>query len=91
MDERVNYARPSIDVLFETAANAYREHLVGEVSANNDGSLGLRRIKELGGFAIVQDPDTAEVDSMPRAAIQNCKVDKILSLEEIAVFLNKID
>jgi two-component system chemotaxis response regulator CheB len=93
VDERVNYARPSIDVLFETAANAYRGHLVGVIltGANNDGSLGLRRIKELGGFAIVQDPDTAEVDSMPRAAIQNCKVDKVLSLEEIAVFLNQIE
>ena len=92
VDERVNYARPSIDVLFETAAEAYREHLIGIIltGANNDGSLGLKRIKELGGTAIVQDPDTAEVDSMPKAAIQNCEVDYILSLEEIAAFLNHL-
>ena len=92
VDERVNYARPSIDVLFETAANAYRDHLVGIIltGANNDGSLGLKRIKELGGLAIVQDPDTAAVDSMPKAAIQNCEVDHVLSLEEIAAFLNEL-
>jgi two-component system chemotaxis response regulator CheB len=92
VDERVNYARPSIDVLFETAAEAYRDKLVGIIltGANNDGSMGLKKIKELGGVAIVQDPVTAEVDSMPRAAIQNCKVDYILSLEEIAALLNTL-
>ncbi|MCX6285449.1 MAG: chemotaxis protein CheB [Bacteroidetes bacterium] len=92
VDERVNYARPSIDVLFETAAEAYREHLIGIIltGANNDGSLGLKRIKEMGGLAIVQDPDTAEVDSMPKAAIQACAVDHVLPLEEIAAFLNSL-
>lgn len=92
VDERVNYARPSIDVLFETAAEAYRDHLIGVIltGANNDGSMGLKRIKELGGMAIVQDPDTAEVNSMPRAAIEACAVDQILSLEEISAFLNDL-
>ncbi len=92
IDERVNYARPSIDVLFETAAEAYREHLIGIIltGANNDGSLGLKRIKEMGGLAIVQDPDTAEVDSMPKAAIQACAVDYILPLEEISALLNSL-
>lgn len=92
VDERVNYARPSIDVLFETAAEAYRDQLIGIIltGANNDGSQGLKKIKELGGMAIVQDPETAEVDSMPKAAIQSCAVDYILSLEEIAAFLNKL-
>jgi len=92
VDERVNYARPSIDVLFETAAEAFREHLIGIIltGANNDGSHGLKRIKELGGLAIVQDPDAAEADSMPKAAIQACSVDHVLSLEEIAAFLNKL-
>jgi len=92
VDERVNYARPSIDVLFETAAEAYREHLIGIIltGANNDGSQGLKKIKELGGMAIVQDPETAEADSMPRAAIQACTVDHVLSLEEIATFLNTL-
>ena len=92
VDERVNYARPSIDVLFETAAEAYREHLIGIIltGANNDGSRGMKRIKELGGLAIVQDPETAEVDSMPRAAILACAVDHVLPLEEIASFLNEL-
>jgi two-component system chemotaxis response regulator CheB len=90
--ERVNYARPSIDVLFETAAEAYRDGLIGIIltGANNDGSKGLKKIRELGGLAIVQDPDTAEVDSMPRAAIQAGPVDHVLALKEIAGFLNTI-
>ena len=92
IDERVNYARPSIDVLFETAAEAYKEKLVGVIltGANNDGSKGLKKIKEFGGLAIVQDPDTAEVDSMPRSAMQATTVDHIIPLEEIAPFLNSL-
>ncbi len=93
VDERVNYARPSIDVLFETAAEAYRHKLVGIIltGANSDGSKGLKRIKELGGLVIVQDPDTAEVDSMPRAAILATAVDHLLPLDEIATLLNKLE
>lgn len=93
IDKRVNYARPSIDVLFETAAEAYRDKLIGIIltGANNDGSKGLKRIKELGGLTIVQDPLTAEADSMPKAAILLHKVDKILSVKEIAAFLNALE
>jgi two-component system, chemotaxis family, protein-glutamate methylesterase/glutaminase len=85
VSERVNFARPSIDVLFESAACAYCPGLIGVIltGANNDGAFGLKKIKELGGFTIVQDPATAEVDSMPKAAIAQSKVDKILSLSEI--------
>jgi len=92
VDERVNFARPSIDVLFETAAEAYQDTLIGIIltGANNDGSKGLRKIKHLGGLTIVQDPETAEVDSMPRAAILSTQVDKILTIEEIAPFLNSL-
>jgi two-component system chemotaxis response regulator CheB len=83
---RVNYARPAIDVLFETAAYAYGHNLIGIIltGANSDGSLGLKMIKELGGFTIVQDPKTAEVNSMPLAAINASTVDKILPLNKIA-------
>jgi len=93
VDERVNYARPSIDVLFETAAEAYRDALIGIVltGANNDGSKGLKKIKEFGGVTIVQDPENAEVDSMPKAAIRTAKVDHILTLEGIAAFLNDLE
>jgi two-component system chemotaxis response regulator CheB len=93
IDERVNYARPSIDVLFETAAEAYKDKLIGIIltGANNDGSKGLKKIKEFGGLAIVQDPETAEVASMPRAAILTSVVDHIIPLEEIAPLLNSLN
>lgn len=85
----VNYARPSIDVLFESAANVYGTGLIGIIltGANYDGSQGLKRIKEMGGLTIVQDPRTAEMDSMPKAAIASTKVDHILPLDQIGLFL----
>ncbi len=60
-EEKINYARPAIDVLFDTAADVFGPHLIGIVltGANSDGALGLKKIKEAGGFAIVQDPKTA--------------------------------
>lgn len=84
--ERVNFARPSIDVLFESAACAWCPGLIGIIltGANNDGALGLKKIKEMGGYTIVQDPATAEVDSMPKAAIAKSRIDKILPLHQIA-------
>lgn len=90
--ERINYARPSIDILFETASEAYREGLIGIIltGANSDGSKGLKKIKEMGGLAIVQDPDEAETDTMPRAAIEAVETDHILTLKEIANFLNAL-
>lgn len=90
---KVNYARPSIDVLFETAAEAYRESLVGIIltGANDDGSRGLRRVKECGGLTIVQAPETAEAPSMPRSALRSTAVDHVLSLSEIGDTLNQIN
>jgi len=89
LEERVNFARPSIDVFFQSAADVYGPHLVGVIltGANNDGSLGLKMIKAKGGLAIVQDPQTAEVDGMPRAAVEATKVDHILTIEQIGPFL----
>jgi two-component system chemotaxis response regulator CheB len=91
-EERVNYARPSIDVLFETASDAYGSRLVGVVltGANRDGSEGLQRIKEAGGLTVVQDPDEAEVDVMPRAALKAVDVDHVLSLTEMGPFLVRL-
>ena len=88
-EERVRFARPSIDVLFRTAAEAYRERCVGIVltGANDDGADGLRRIKELGGVAIVQDPGSAERHEMPTAAIAATDADVVLPLGEIGLFL----
>lgn len=91
VEERVNYARPSIDVLFETAADVYGSNLIGIIltGANNDGSQGLKKIKKLGGIAIVQEPETAENADMPKAALDATEVDYILPLEEIGPFLVK--
>jgi two-component system chemotaxis response regulator CheB len=84
VDERVRHARPSIDVLFESAADAYGAGVIGVIltGANDDGAAGLARIKERGGIAIAQDPATAEAPMMPRAAIQ-ATAPIVLALERI--------
>lgn len=89
VEEPVNYARPSIDVLFETAALAYRNQLIGIVltGSNEDGAAGLTMIKQLGGVAIAQDPDTAQFAPMPLAAVKKAKPDLILPIEKISSFL----
>jgi two-component system chemotaxis response regulator CheB len=88
-DEPVQFARPSIDVLFESAADAYGERAIGIVltGANTDGARGLAKIKELGGVAIVQDPGTSTRRAMPDAAIAATAADAVLPLEEIPKFL----
>jgi len=92
IDEYVNFARPSIDVLFESAAEAYKKKLIGIVltGSNNDGTKGIKRIKECGGLAIIQDPKTAESPNMPASAIAAVQPDYILSLEKIVQLLLKI-
>jgi two-component system chemotaxis response regulator CheB len=88
-DEPVLFARPSIDVLLETAAESYRERCIGVVltGANADGARGLARVAELGGTAIVQDPATAQREEMPRAALQATPKAKVLPAAEIAPLL----
>jgi two-component system chemotaxis response regulator CheB len=88
----VYFARPSIDVLFDSAADAYGEEVVGVVltGANGDGARGLKRIKAAGGFALVQEPSTAQARAMPEAAIAATDVDRILPLNEMASFLNRL-
>lgn len=89
LEDRVQFARPSIDVLFESAADAYRERLVGVIltGANKDGAAGLRRIKQRGGVAVVQDPAQAVRRSMPDAAMATTVADAVLPVEEIGTFL----
>jgi two-component system, chemotaxis family, protein-glutamate methylesterase/glutaminase len=89
VDERVQYARPSIDVLFESAADAYGPGVIGVIltGANEDGAAGLARIKENGGVAIVQDPAGAERRAMPDAAIAATIADAVLPLDGIAPFI----
>lgn len=92
VDEKVNYARPAIDVLFETAADTYQEHLAGVIltGANYDGAKGIIKIKECGGTTIAQDPISAEAPAMPTAAIATGKIDFVFNISEIADFLNKL-
>lgn len=89
VDDAVAYSRPSVDVLFESAAEAYGAGVIGVVltGANSDGAQGAKKIKEAGGFVVVQDPSTAEAPSMPESAIAAARVDRILRLERIGPFL----
>jgi len=91
-DEPVRYSRPSIDVLFETAAVVYKDSLVGIIltGANNDGAAGTVAVKKSGGLTIAQAPAEAQFSTMPSAAIETNKVNHIQTLPEIQDFLLKI-
>ena len=91
-DEPVLFSRPSIDVLFESAADAYGCGLTGIVltGANQDGAKGLRAVVAAGGAAIVQNPRGAFAAAMPEAAIEMCPSAQILSLDAIAHYLQEI-
>ncbi|MBT6052246.1 MAG: chemotaxis protein CheB, partial [Candidatus Scalindua sp.] len=88
-----NYARPSVDVVFESAAEVYGEGLIGVIltGANKDGSRGLKKIKEAGGIAIVQTLETSEATEMPRSAMAAVKPDYVLPLVEIGPLLRKLE
>ncbi len=92
VEERVNFARPSVDVLFETASEAFGSRVVGIIltGANRDGSMGLKKIRQNHGLCIVQSPETAFAHDMPRAAIAACPVDHILPLHQISPFLCRL-
>ena len=85
IDQKVNFCRPSIDVLFESAVDVCGSRLIGVLltGANADGAQGLRLIKEAGGVTIVQNPGTAEVSAMPAAAISLFNVDYVADLEDM--------
>lgn len=91
-DAPVCYSRPAIDVLFESAAYAYRQKLIGIVltGANHDGAQGLAIIKKYQGLTIVQEPATAYSPIMPKAAIATGAVDNILPIDAIAPFLSEV-
>ena len=88
----VSWARPSIDVLFESAADAWGERVIGVVltGTNADGAQGLARIKERGGLTVVQEPSEAECPIMPEAAIAASPIDHVLALAEIPPLLARL-
>ncbi len=83
---KVNFSRPSIDVLFETAAWTFKNELLGILltGANSDGAEGLKTIKTFGGTTIVENPETAHARAMPQSGIKKSAPDYILNLEDIA-------
>ena len=92
VSEPVNYSRPAIDLLFESAAEVYSKNLLGIVltGGNTDGSDGLLKIQQNGGKVIVQDPELSENTTMPRAAIEKTKTGSIMSLHGINETLQNI-
>ncbi|MEK7949322.1 chemotaxis protein CheB [Luteolibacter soli] len=88
-DEPVLYSRPAIDVLFESAADAYGDSLTGIIltGASADGARGLQAVHAAGGFTMVQAPDTAEGSAMPLAALAACPEARAFTLEEISLVL----
>jgi two-component system chemotaxis response regulator CheB len=88
-DEPVLYSRPSIDVLFESAADAYGEGLVGVIltGANEDGAEGLCAISAAGGVALAEDPAEAFAPAMPTAALARCAGARSMSLDAIAAYI----
>jgi two-component system chemotaxis response regulator CheB len=91
-DEPVHYSRPSIDVLFESAADAYRDRLLGIIlsGANEDGAAGLDAVRRAGGITVVQQPDGAKAPLMVVSALQRGPADFVLPLEHIAQLLGTL-
>jgi two-component system chemotaxis response regulator CheB len=92
IDELVHFSRPSIDVLFESAADIYAQRLMGIIltGANEDGSAGLAAIHRSGGMTIVQDPGSAQVPLMVLSALKRSPPDFVLALDEIADRLHSL-
>lgn len=91
-DDPIMFSRPSIDVLFETAADVYGSGLIAIVltGANHDGAAGLRAVVDAGGTALVQNPHGAFAPAMPEAAIRACPGANIMSLAAITEYLKKV-
>jgi two-component system chemotaxis response regulator CheB len=92
-DELVHFSRPSIDVLFESAADLYGNRLLGIIltGANEDGAAGLEAVHRAGGLTVVQQPETAHASLMVESALKRSPVDFVMSLEQIADLLRKLD
>lgn len=92
IDPPVNFARPSVDVLFESAAEVYGPALIGIVltGAGSDGSKGLLMIRQYGGVTVVQNPADAEMDSMPKKALELLSPDYLVALQELPALLIRL-
>lgn len=92
VSEKINFSRPSIDVSFYSAAQAFREGAVGLLlsGANSDGVQGLAHIARYGGTICVQDPNTAEADFMPKRAMQQLAIRNVLIPQDMADYINNL-
>lgn len=92
-DEAVNYSRPSIDVLFESAADAYGAGLTGVIltGANDDGARGLEAVAAAGGVVLIEEPAAAYARTMPEAARRACPSAVVMPLEGIAEHLKGLE
>jgi two-component system chemotaxis response regulator CheB len=92
-EDQQHFSRPSIDLLMQSAADAYGVNLAGILltGANHDGAAGLARIHRCGGLTVVQDPLEAQVATMPEAAIRAQQPDLILGLKDIRRLLLQLD
>jgi two-component system chemotaxis response regulator CheB len=90
--EKLHYSRPSIDITFESAAEQFGPALIGVLlsGANADGAEGLYRIREGGGYTVVQDPRTAEIDYMPRAAINRGAACAVVPAQDLGAHLKAL-
>jgi two-component system chemotaxis response regulator CheB len=91
-DELVNYSRPSVDVLFQSAADFYGDRLLGIIltGANEDGAEGLAAVHAAGGITVVQQPESAQAPYMLVSALKRTQPDFVLSLAEIASLLGAL-
>ena len=92
-DEPVHHSRPSVDVLFESAVDVYKDRLLGIIltGANEDGATGLAAVHDAGGVTVVQRPDTALAPLMALSALKLRPADWVLTLNEIAAMLRTLD
>jgi two-component system chemotaxis response regulator CheB len=89
--EKVSWSRPSIDVTFQSAAEVFKENLLAILlsGANNDGSLGLQKIKDQGGKIMIQHPDNAEISTMPQLALETIQPDYLVNDTEMSAIINQ--
>lgn len=93
ISDKVNYSRPSIDVVFESAAAEYGSGVTAILlsGANADGAEGLVAVQEAGGITVVQNPDTCEIPFMPQSALNRLVPDTLINPENLAEYINNLD
>jgi len=93
LDAKIHYCRPSIDVLFESAAYAFGPSVAAILlsGANSDGAKGLKKINDFGGVTVIQDPVTAQFPSMPYSALEETVVDHIYAIDQIIDLIVKLN